>query len=133
MRIAKEDIPVKIGVPGATARQATDFGDATGYGKIGGEYFSLVSGIRSLCAEPIEVWRTNGYPAEHPFCVYGRRCFADGPVISNECESGAGENSMGFSPQLAVDIRHTNAAGFFIHAGQLFSNYSCFFGRGGND
>lgn len=44
MRIAIEDIPVKIGVPGATARQITDFGDATGYGKIGGEYFSLGAG-----------------------------------------------------------------------------------------
>ena len=44
MRIAKEDIPVRIDVPGATARQITDFGDATGYGKIGGEYFSLGAG-----------------------------------------------------------------------------------------
>ena len=44
MRIAKEDIPVKIDVPGATARQITDFGDASGYGKIGGEYFSLGAG-----------------------------------------------------------------------------------------
>ena len=44
MRIAKEDIPVKIDVPGATARQVSDFGDATGYGKIGGEYFSLGAG-----------------------------------------------------------------------------------------
>lgn len=44
MRIAKEDIPVRIDVPGATARQIPDFGDATGYGKIGGEYFSLGAG-----------------------------------------------------------------------------------------
>ncbi len=44
MRIAKEDIPVKIDVPGAVARQETNFGDATGYGKISGEYFSLGSG-----------------------------------------------------------------------------------------
>ena len=44
MRIAKEDIPVRIDVPGATARQLTDFGDATGYGKISGEYFSLAAG-----------------------------------------------------------------------------------------
>lgn len=44
MRIAKEDIPVRIDVPGATARQAKDFGDASGYGKIGGEYFSLGAG-----------------------------------------------------------------------------------------
>ena len=44
MRIAKEKIPVRIDVPGATARQIKDFGDATGYGKIGGEYFSLGAG-----------------------------------------------------------------------------------------
>ncbi len=44
MRIAKNDIPVKIDLPGATARQVKDFGDATGYGKIGGEYFSLAAG-----------------------------------------------------------------------------------------
>lgn len=44
MRIAKEDVPVRIDVPGATARQLTDFGDATGYGKISGEYFSLAAG-----------------------------------------------------------------------------------------
>jgi hypothetical protein len=44
MRIAKSDIPVKIDAPGAVARQVTDFGDASGYGKISGEYFSLGAG-----------------------------------------------------------------------------------------
>ena len=44
MRIAKTDVPVKINVPGAIARQQTDFGDATGFGKIAGEYFSLAAG-----------------------------------------------------------------------------------------
>lgn len=44
MRIAKQDIPVRIDAPGAVARQKTDFGDATGYGKISGEYFSLGAG-----------------------------------------------------------------------------------------
>jgi hypothetical protein len=44
MRIAKNDIPVRIDVPGAVARQKTDFGDASGYGKISGEYFSLGAG-----------------------------------------------------------------------------------------
>jgi hypothetical protein len=34
----------EINAPGAVARQVTDFGDATGYGKIGGEYFSLGAG-----------------------------------------------------------------------------------------
>jgi hypothetical protein len=44
MRIAKHDVPVRIDAPGAVARQLKDFGDATGYGKIGGEYFSLAAG-----------------------------------------------------------------------------------------
>ena len=44
MRIAREDIPVRINAPGAVARQQTDFGDAPGYGKMGGEYFSLGAG-----------------------------------------------------------------------------------------
>ena len=44
MHILKTDIPAKINVPGAIARQALDFGDATGYGKIAGEYFSLAAG-----------------------------------------------------------------------------------------
>jgi hypothetical protein len=44
MRIAKTDIPVKINVPGAIARQELNFGDATGYGAIAGEYFSLKAG-----------------------------------------------------------------------------------------
>ena len=44
MRIAKNDIPVKVNAPGAVARQKTDFGDATDYGAIGAEYFSLAAG-----------------------------------------------------------------------------------------
>ncbi len=44
MRIAKEDIPVRIDVPGATARQRTNFGDVTGYGQMGAEYFSFAAG-----------------------------------------------------------------------------------------
>ena len=44
MHISKTQIPAKINVPGAVARQATDFGDATGVGKMGGEYFSLGAG-----------------------------------------------------------------------------------------
>ena len=44
MRIAKQDIPVRINVPGAVARQKTNFGSATGYGTISGEYFSLGAG-----------------------------------------------------------------------------------------
>lgn len=44
MRIAKKDIPVRINAPGAVARQQLNFGDATGYGRISGEYFSLGAG-----------------------------------------------------------------------------------------
>jgi len=44
MHIAKKDIPAKINVPGAIARQVLDFGDATGFGKLAGEYFSLGAG-----------------------------------------------------------------------------------------
>lgn len=44
MRISKDDIPVKINAPGAVARQKTDFGDATGFGTIGGEYFTMAAG-----------------------------------------------------------------------------------------
>ena len=44
MRIAKEDIPVRIDVPGAKARQQINFGDVTGYGKMGAEYFSFGKG-----------------------------------------------------------------------------------------
>jgi hypothetical protein len=44
MRIQKHDVPVRIDVPGAIARQQTGFGDATGYGAISGEYFSLGAG-----------------------------------------------------------------------------------------
>jgi hypothetical protein len=44
MRIAKSDVPVKLSVPGATARQTGEFGDATGFGKMAGEYFSLAAG-----------------------------------------------------------------------------------------
>jgi hypothetical protein len=44
MRITKNEVPAKIDVPGAKARQITDFGDASGYGAFAGEYFSLAAG-----------------------------------------------------------------------------------------
>ena len=44
MRIRKNDIPVRIGLPGATARQEYDFGDVAGYEKLSGEYYSLNAG-----------------------------------------------------------------------------------------
>lgn len=45
MRINKDNVPVKINVPGAIARQELDFGDAGPYGTIAGEYFSLAEGV----------------------------------------------------------------------------------------
>lgn len=42
--IAKQDIEPRLNVPGAIARQKLNFGDATGYGAIAGEYFSLKAG-----------------------------------------------------------------------------------------
>lgn len=45
MKIAKDDIEVKMEIPGAIIRQKTDFGDAAGLGKISGEYFSLSAGV----------------------------------------------------------------------------------------
>lgn len=42
MRTTTEDIPVKIDVPGARARQLRDFGFA--FGAIGAEHFTLAAG-----------------------------------------------------------------------------------------
>lgn len=45
MRIAREDVDVRMQIPGAVIRQRTDFGDATGLGRISCEYFSLSAGV----------------------------------------------------------------------------------------
>ena len=45
MRIAKENVEVKMEIPGAVIRQRTNFGDASGFGKISGEYFTLSAGV----------------------------------------------------------------------------------------
>jgi hypothetical protein len=45
MRIAKEDVDVRMNIPGAVIRLKTDFGDATGLGKISCEYFTLSAGV----------------------------------------------------------------------------------------
>lgn len=44
MRMGKDDLPTKIEAPGARARQQLDFGDASGYGKISGEQFTMAAG-----------------------------------------------------------------------------------------
>ena len=45
MKIAKQNIDVKMEIPGAVIRQKTDFGDASGLGKISCEFFSLSAGV----------------------------------------------------------------------------------------
>jgi len=45
MKILKDNIDVKMQIPGAVIRQQTNFGDATGLGKISCEYFSLSAGV----------------------------------------------------------------------------------------
>ena len=45
MRIAKEDVEIKMQIPGAIIRQRMNFGDATGLGKISCEYFTLSVGV----------------------------------------------------------------------------------------
>lgn len=44
MKIAKEDIPARIDGESAVARHLPDFGDATGYGSIAAEYFTMEEG-----------------------------------------------------------------------------------------
>ena len=44
MRILREDVPVRIDVPGAKVRQQTNFGDVAGYGTMGAEFLSFGAG-----------------------------------------------------------------------------------------
>lgn len=45
MKISKDNIEVKMEIPGAIIRQQTNFGEAGSLGKISGEYFSLSAGV----------------------------------------------------------------------------------------
>lgn len=45
MHIVKDDVNVKMEIPGAIIRQQMDFGDASGLGKISCEYFTLSAGV----------------------------------------------------------------------------------------
>jgi len=45
MRIAKDDVDVRMDVPGAVIRQRMDFGDVSGYERLSAEYFSLSAGV----------------------------------------------------------------------------------------
>jgi mannose-6-phosphate isomerase-like protein (cupin superfamily) len=44
MHESKDEIPVRIDTPDATARRQTDFGEASEYGTLGAEHFTLAAG-----------------------------------------------------------------------------------------
>jgi hypothetical protein len=44
MKVAKDDIPARIDTPDAVARHQPAFGDATEYGPLAAEYFTLSEG-----------------------------------------------------------------------------------------
>ncbi|QEX18988.1 hypothetical protein FRZ44_43000 [Hypericibacter terrae] len=45
MRIAKEQVDVRMQIPGAVIRQHMNFGDVSGFGSISTEYFTLAAGV----------------------------------------------------------------------------------------
>ncbi|MEZ4571678.1 MAG: hypothetical protein R2849_15355 [Thermomicrobiales bacterium] len=45
MRVPKDEVDVKMEIPGAVLRQRTEFGDVSGFSKLGAEYFSLSEGV----------------------------------------------------------------------------------------
>lgn len=45
MRVQKDDVDVRMEIPGAVIRQRMDFGDVHGFDTISGEYFSLSAGV----------------------------------------------------------------------------------------
>jgi hypothetical protein len=45
MRVAKENVDVRLEMPGVVIRQRKNFGDVSGFDKIGGEYFTLAAGV----------------------------------------------------------------------------------------
>jgi hypothetical protein len=45
MRVAKDNVDVRMEIPGAVIRQRTDFGNASGFGTLSGEHFTLSAGV----------------------------------------------------------------------------------------
>jgi hypothetical protein len=45
MRVPKDQVDVKMDIPGAVIRQRTEFGDMSGLGTISAEYFTLAAGV----------------------------------------------------------------------------------------
>ena len=77
MRVAKEDVDVRMEIPGAVIRQRTEFGEVRGFDKISGEYFSLddvMQKVRDFDCRLVEV--TGGEPLAQPeaFALIERLC-----------------------------------------------------------
>jgi len=45
MRVAKDDVDVRMEIPGAVIRQRMEFGNASGFGMMSGEYFTFSAGV----------------------------------------------------------------------------------------
>ena len=45
MRVAKDEVEVRMQIPGAIVRQKTEFGNVSGYSHISGECFTLSAGV----------------------------------------------------------------------------------------
>lgn len=45
MRVEKDQVDVRMEIPGAVIRQRRNFGDASGFGQLSGEYFTLAAGV----------------------------------------------------------------------------------------
>ena len=45
MRLPKDQVDVRMEIPGAVIRQRKGFGDASGYSAISAEYFTLAAGV----------------------------------------------------------------------------------------
>lgn len=45
MHVAKEDVDVRLEIPGAVVRQRRSFGSVAGFAGISGEYFTLGAGV----------------------------------------------------------------------------------------
>jgi len=45
MRVAKDDVEIRMEIPGAVIRQRADFGEVSGYDNLSAEYFTLAAGV----------------------------------------------------------------------------------------
>ena len=45
MRVTKDDVDVRLEIPGAVVRQRREFGSIAGFDRISGEYFTLGAGV----------------------------------------------------------------------------------------